>query len=221
MCPTKTPRPDGLLAVFYQKHWQTIKSGVITTCLHILNKQGTIGPLNHAYIALIPKIGKPIKVTDFRPISLCNVIYKIIAKTIVKRLKQTLSKIISPMQSAFIPNRLITVNITVGHKCSYKIRHGKGKRNSLVAIKLNISKAYDRLEWNFLEQTMLELGFFQNYVRLVMRCISFASFSVIINGMISGLIKPQGGLRKICLLSPYLLIICAEAFSSLLVWAEQ
>lgn len=176
MCPTKTPGPDGLLAVFYQKHWQTIKYGVITTCLHILNKQGTIGPLNHAYIALIPKIGKPIKVSDFRPISLCNVIYKIVAKTIANRLKQTLSKVISPMQSAFIPNRLIIVNITVGHKCSYKIRHGKGKRNGLVAMKLNISKAYGRLEWNFLEQTMLELGFFQNYVRLVMRCISSASF---------------------------------------------
>lgn len=221
MCPIKAPGPNGLPTVFYQKHWQTIKSKVITTCLYILNKQGTIGPLNHTYITLIFKIGKSRKVIDFRPISLCNVIYKIVVKTITNRLKQILSKVISPMQSAFIPNRLITDNIIVGYECLHKIRQSRGKRNGLLALKLDINKAYDKLELNFLEQTMLKLGFSQNYVRLVMRCISSAFFFVIINGTISRLIKPQRGLRQGCLLSPYHFIICAEAFSSLLVQAEQ
>ena len=150
MCPRKAPGLDGLPAVFYQKHWHSVKEGVLTTCLHILNSQGTISPLNHTYIALIPKIEKPRKVTDFRPISLCNVIYRIVAKTVVNRFKLILHKIISLSQSAFIPNRLITDNIIVGYECLHKIRHCKGKRNGLIALKLDVSKAYDRLEWNFL-----------------------------------------------------------------------
>lgn len=93
MCPTKAPGPDGLPAVFYQKHWQTVKIwGYYNTSLHALNKQGNIAPLNYTYIALIPKVGKPKKVTEFKPISL-----RIIAKTMANRLKQILYKIISPM----------------------------------------------------------------------------------------------------------------------------
>ncbi|KAH9717652.1 reverse transcriptase domain-containing protein [Citrus sinensis] len=159
MCPTKAPGPDGLPAVFFQKHWLTVGGGVIETCLHVLNEQGTLSQLNHTYIALIPKVHKPRKVTEFRPISLCNVIYRLIAKTIANRMKPILAQIISPNQSAFIPNRLITDNIIIGYECLHKIRHSKGKRNGLVALKLDISKAYDRMEWEFFELTISHLLF--------------------------------------------------------------
>lgn len=100
MSLTKAPGPDGLPAAFYQKHWQSVRFGVIKTCLYILNDGGSIAPLNHTYIALIPKVTKPLKVTDFRLISLCNVIYRIVAKTIANRLKHILHHVISPTQSA-------------------------------------------------------------------------------------------------------------------------
>lgn len=112
----------------------------------MLNGKSTHAPMNHTYIALVPKIEKPKKVSDFRPISLCNVIYRIMAKTITNRLKTILHQIISPTQSAFIPNRLITDNIIIGYECLHKIRHNKGKKQCLVALKLDISKAYDRVE---------------------------------------------------------------------------
>ena len=146
MCLTKAPGPDGLPAVFFQKHQQAVECGIVSTCLHILNERGNLTSLNYTYIALIPKVHKPRKVTEFRPISLCNVIYRIITKAIANRMKPILAQIISPSQSAFIPNRLITDNIIIGYECLHKIRHSKGKRNGLVTLKLDISKAYDRVD---------------------------------------------------------------------------
>ncbi|KAL9438929.1 hypothetical protein AB3S75_024574 [Citrus x aurantiifolia] len=96
MCPTKAPGLNGLPTVFYHKHSQFVKEWVLSTCLHILNDQGIIAPLHHTYIALIPKIAKPRKVTDYRPISLCNVIYRIVTKAIANRLKPMLDQIIAP-----------------------------------------------------------------------------------------------------------------------------
>ena len=221
MCPTKAPGPDRLHVVFFQRHWLAVKTGVVSTCLHILNEKGTTAPLNHTYIALIPKIGKPRKVADFRPISLCNVIYRIITKVIANRLKHILQHVISPAQSAFIPNRLITDNIIIGYECFHKIRHSKGKMNGLVALKLDISKAYDRVEWKFLEKTMLKLSFSNKWVKLIMGCITTSSFSVLINGVPRGLIQPQRGLRQRCPFSPYLFILCVEAFSNQLMQAES
>lgn len=129
---------------FFQKHWESVKDRVLATCLHVLNQQGTITPLNHTYIALIPKIVKPRKVTKFRPISLCNVIYRLVAKVIANRLKQIINQLISPTQSAFVPNRLITDNVIIGYECLHKIRHSKRKKKGLIALKLDIIKAYDK-----------------------------------------------------------------------------
>ena len=102
--------------------------------------------LNHTHIVLIPKVKNPVKMSDFRPISLCNVIYKIITKMLTNRLKQILPQIIGLTQSAFVPRRLITDNVLVSYEALHTM-HGrkKGKTGSL-ALKLDVSKAYDRME---------------------------------------------------------------------------
>lgn len=145
MCPTKASGPNCFLATFYQKYWKLVYIGVVSTCIHNLNEKGTIASLNHTYISLIRNVKKPKKVTEFKHISLCNVIYRIVAKTIINKLKYILHQVISPTQSAFIPNMLITNNMIRGYKCLHKIRHNKRKKNGFVALKLNISKAYDRV----------------------------------------------------------------------------
>lgn len=176
MCPAKAPGPNGLPAVFFQKHWQIVGSGVIKTCLHILNEQGTLESLNHTFIALTLKIEKTRAVSDFRPISLCNVVYKIITKAITNRLKPILTHIISSNQSAFIPDRLITNNVIISYEYLHKIRHSKGKRNGLMALKLNISKVYDRLEWSFLKQSLIALGFSTKWIGLVVDVLPLLYF---------------------------------------------
>lgn len=90
-----------------------------------------------------------------------------------------------------------------------------------MALKLDISKSYDRIEWPFVKGVMQKMRFSIKWVNLVMNCISTASFSVLINGVAKGLIHPQRGLRQGCPISPYLFIMCAEVFSNMMVQAEN
>jgi hypothetical protein len=116
MASLKVLGPDGFLACFFfQKNWATIGVEVRHFVIQILNNGRMNKDLNLTYIALIPKIANPSCVTEFRPISLCNVLYKLISKTLVNRLKLVLNEIISPNQSAFVPERLISDNILAAY----------------------------------------------------------------------------------------------------------
>ena len=103
MGPTKAPGPDGMNALFYQKFLHVVGDNVVTAVLDYLNSGSMIPSINHTNIVLIPKVKTLEKMFDFRPISLYNVIYKIISKVLANRLKQILPDIISPTKSAFVP----------------------------------------------------------------------------------------------------------------------
>jgi hypothetical protein len=119
MSPLKAPGPDGLSVCFYQATWNIINGEVCETVMHFLNTGEFDSDVDSTFIALIPKVQNPVNVTDFRPISLCNVLYKLISKVLANRLKNILPNIIYCYQSAFITGRLISDNILV----AYEIMH--------------------------------------------------------------------------------------------------
>ncbi|KAK2664375.1 hypothetical protein Ddye_002949 [Dipteronia dyeriana] len=157
MCPSKVLGRYGFPASFYQRYWDTIGPNVVAACLDVLNGGAPVFETNKTVITLILKVQTPESMAEFRPISLCNVLYKIIAKVLTNRLRSVLGKIISENQYAFIPGRLIDDNTIVGLECLYRINKRKRKHGSM-AIKLDMSKAYDRVEWIFIKNMMLKLG---------------------------------------------------------------
>ena len=182
MAPLKAPEPDGMPPLFYQNFWHLVKGDVTQIVLHFLNSGSLPNPLNHTFITLIPKTKIPEQVSEFRPISLCNVLYKIFSKVLANRLKRVLPHIISEHQSAFIKGRLITDNILVAYETLHYMKNHNSGSSGFMALKLDMNKAYDRVEWFFLKNVMLLMGFDERWVALVMECITMVTYSILING---------------------------------------
>ncbi|XP_019150689.1 PREDICTED: uncharacterized protein LOC109147522 [Ipomoea nil] len=158
MAPDKAPRPDGITPAFYQSFW-SIVGGDLTRFVtdRITNCRLPPG-LNDAHVVLIPKKKVPEYVSDLRPIALCNVAYKVIVKVLANRLEEVLDEIISSSQSAFVPDRLITDNITVAGEIGHFLRRKRGGKDRWAALKLDMAKAYDRMEWGFLKGMLIAMG---------------------------------------------------------------
>jgi hypothetical protein len=169
-------------------------------------------------------VKNPTCVVEFRPISLYNVLYKLISKVSANRLKKILPYIISPTQSVFIPRRLITDNILVAYETLHTMHtrlEGGGGGKGFMAVKLNMSKAYNRVEWQFLEVAMKCLGFDSRWIHLVMMCVKSIQYAVKVNGVPCGNIHPTKGIRLGDPISPYLFLICAKVLSSMVSHANR
>ena len=188
---------------------------VIEAVLSVLNSSHFLHKMNYTYSVLIPKKNDPQYLLEFRPISLGNVI-SLYSKVLTNWLKIIFPNVISDARSTFVPDRLITNNTTVAFEVLHKMRNRrKGKRGQM-AVKLDISKAYDRMEWCFLERIMAKLGLNERLIHLAKEIVTTASYSVLINGEPRGHIKPSKGIKQDDPLSPYLFIMCAEGLSAML-----
>ncbi|XP_019196311.1 PREDICTED: uncharacterized protein LOC109190291 [Ipomoea nil] len=221
MAPDKAPGPDGMNPGFYQHFWDIVGSDISTFILNCLNNRVFPSGLNDTDVVLIPKKKVPEMITDFRPIALSNVIYRIMAKMITQRMKPLMEKIISGSQSAFIPDRLITDNSLVAAEVGHFLNRKQCGAVGWGALKLDMAKAYDCMEWPFLREMLLALGFDSRWVELIMLCVTTVSYNLLINGSRSSPITPTRGLRQGDPLSPYLFIICAEGLSILLQRAQD
>ena len=152
------PGPDGLHAIFFKRFWNLLEDDLVDEVLDAIHNKAIPDGWNNTIIVMIPKVENPDKVTQFWPISLCNVVYKVISKMLSNRLKTILPDIISDHQSAFVLGRLITDNILLAYECIHTMKKKKGKRG-LCAVKLDMHKAYDRVECFFSRENDDEAGF--------------------------------------------------------------
>ncbi|GJY86836.1 RNA-directed DNA polymerase, eukaryota, reverse transcriptase zinc-binding domain protein [Tanacetum coccineum] len=206
--------PDGYSSVFFKEAWNVVGKDVCDGIKDFFSKRQMLGEPNATLITMIPKIQNPLKVSDFRRIACCNVLYKCISKILTNRIKGALKKLVQNNQSAFIPGRLIQDNILLSQEILRGYRRKNGPKRC--AMKIELQKAYDTINWSYLETILYRFGFHSRMVGWIMQCVQTACFTICINGERHGYFKGGRGLRQVDLISPYLFTLVMEMLTLLL-----
>ncbi|PNX98271.1 RNA-directed DNA polymerase, partial [Trifolium pratense] len=203
MGPLKSPGPDGLHPIFFQTQWSIVGASVCKVVRDIFADPSGIRNINETLLVLIPKVDGPTSLKQFRPISLCNVIYKVVTKIIATRMKNIMPVLIGPQQCSFIQGRQSADNIIIAQEVFHTMRIKKGSKGYM-AVKVDLEKAYDRLRWEFVIDTLKDVGFSGAFTNLIYHCISSVDMQVLFNGGQSSKFTPSQGIRQGDPLSPYL-----------------
>ena len=207
MKPYKALSLDGLHVGFFQRFWLIMGDSMREEVERVFIERKIMEYLKKKHIVLIPKIQGPKTIGNYRPINLCNSVYKIITKIIVARIRLHLDTLVSPYQTAFIPRRKGVDNAIIVQELIHTIGRAKGKKG-FMAIKINLEKAYDRIEWSFIREMLINSNFPDNLIDIIMSCVTSVSTSLLFNKGYLESFKPSRGIRQGNSLSPYLFILC-------------
>ncbi|CAN1814975.1 Putative ribonuclease H protein At1g65750 [Linum perenne] len=220
MDPNKALGPDGFNPGFFQAWWPKLGGELFRVCADWLDRGSFPREITLTNVVLIPKIDKLETLRDLRPISLCSVMYRIVAKVLANRLRGVVPKLIAKEQSAFIRGRSITDNVLVAFESLHHMKRIQNAKHGEMAVKIDISKAYDRVAWDYMEAVLQKLGFSDKWIDWMMMCIRSVEYNFVVNSEVVGPVIPGRGLRQGCPLSPFLFLVCAEGLSALMRKAE-
>ncbi|KAL8104841.1 hypothetical protein AgCh_028856 [Apium graveolens] len=219
----KSPGPDGMNPDFFQAFWGVVGTDVTNFCQRFLNTGELPEVVNRTLVCLIPKVKNPKQMTDLRPISLLNVLVRIMSKVLSNRMKPYLKTLISDKQSAFIEGQLLTNNALLAFEINHCIKRRTQGGKGLAGLKLDVSKAYDRLEWCYIEGMLLKFGVNHTWIQRLMTCVRTVKYSFANNGKVFGDVRPHRGIRQGDPISTYIYIyiLCAEGLSAMLRRTEE
>eukprot|EP00253_Pinus_taeda_P011936 PITA_11936 len=218
MEPNKAPGPDGFSIHFYGICWEIIKTDLMRMVQGFMRKEKVGGGINSTFLALIPKENNPGTFDRYRPISLCNSSYKILAKLMANRIKPLLQKLITPAQEGFVKGRHILENVIQVQEALHSIQL---RREQGMLIKLDMCNTFDRVNRSFLYRVLSAFGFNQKFIDIIKACLEKIWIAPMINGRPANFFLASRGLRQGCPLSPFLYILMVDSLSRKLTMEKQ
>jgi hypothetical protein len=194
----------------FQSLWQLVADDVCNFIIKAFKGRQNLSEVNYSLIVLIPKVPMPKFIHQFRPIRLCNVVFKILTKVIVNRIKPLMTFLVTNNQCSFVPGRHTVDNIIVAQEVIDSMRNLKRGRKGFMVTKVDLEKACDRLNWDFIRETLVLAGIPRDMVALIMACIETNSLSVLWNCIVADKFLPARGIRQGDSFSPYIFMLCSE-----------